>query len=500
MLKIAILFALTCAWGVSAGHAKSQGKPAAQKRDKAFPKPPQKCDPPAVKDPFCPENFDPVCGADDRSHQNRCWLEKFSNSTFVKKGRCNNKNCFVKRLDINAPVCSRDGRTFINLFRLECDGSAIWAYDGECKKGVKQTPCPHVIKPVCGSDGLSHLNRCFLDRFSSAKFDHNGRCAKQPCTWLCPLTEDKLCGINGQTFQNSCSIECYSNTFVAYKGACKDGKPKPDIDRPDPIVPDDEEELHPIDPVVDPEIIPEEIPNYPKVCPLVWFPVCGVNNKCYNNACEAAKARVKVAYNKPCVSNPIRMCKLKKPCDAEWNPVCGVDGTTYRNSCWLTCKSDTEFDRQGTCSKAFLCRCANIELPLCGSDAQTWNNPCVAGCAQIKTIYDGPCVDCKKDAPNTNYKPVCSKDGLTYKNAYEASCVNKVYIAHDGACPKKPTCVRDKTLNRVCGVDGKVYHNPMEAVCASMSTQPMHFCRKEKQVGAIARTRKFMLVGTTLDG
>lgn len=38
------------------------------------------------------------------------------------------------------------------------------------------------------------------------------------------------------------------------------------------------------------------------ICPLIYKPVCGVNNVTYSNECEAACAKVEVAYQGECRS------------------------------------------------------------------------------------------------------------------------------------------------------------------------------------------------------
>jgi len=451
--------------------------------------------------PLCPDVYKPVCGSDGRTYQNRCWLDKFSVATSVKHGRCQECPCHPKTAGSKQPVCSRDGRTFASAAHLECDETAVFAYNGKCKKKTKSVPCGGEYKPVCGTDGRSYYNICFLDRFSSATLKHKGRCESAPCNKPCNRMYQPFCGLDGETYGNQCLLECYSQAIQAYEGPCK---PKDHKDHRKPVcgvtrhlqkeksftiqpamqtkpaVPIAKRDF-PTPPIDEPE--PEEpiepIFNFPKVCPLVWGPVCGVNGKTYANSCKAHKDTALVVYDKACVTKPPRQCLV--PCTKKYDPVCGKDGTTYRNSCWLTCNSDTEVETKGTCNSQIACRCAFIYDPVCAVDSQTYSNPCMAGCGRIKVAYRGECIVCKKASPSSEYKPVCGKDGLTYKNAWEAQCKLKVYIQADDVCPAKKICCRRTGGRKVCGVNGKIYENRADADCASMSTQPMKFCQKRRK-------------------
>lgn len=79
----------------------------------------------------------------------------------------------------------------------------------------------------------------------------------------------------------------------------------------------------------------------PDVCPEIYAPVCGFDNKTYGNTCEANAAGANVAYEGECEEPMI-------PCPEIYQPVCGIDGVTYSNDCEAN-NAGIEVKHEGEC-------------------------------------------------------------------------------------------------------------------------------------------------------
>jgi hypothetical protein len=115
----------------------------------------------------------------------------------------------------------------------------------------------------------------------------------------------------------------------------------------------------------------------PEVCPLIFKPVCGCNNKTYSNDCFAAMAGVNVKAEGACKmpSGGDNTCKTNKDCKTAGD----------------FCAKDT-----GKCEDAGVCAakpqiCPDIVAPVCGCDNKTYNNNCVAHRAGVNIKHDGKC-------------------------------------------------------------------------------------------------------------
>jgi len=107
----------------------------------------------------------------------------------------------------------------------------------------------------------------------------------------------------------------------------------------------------------------------PEMCPMILAPVCGCDDQTYNNACEALRAAVNVAYEGPCgpflcggpsgiQCAPTQYCAaadcdaigfcVDRPesCDTRLGtPVCGCDRKTYESACAAHAAGVTVFVR-----------------------------------------------------------------------------------------------------------------------------------------------------------
>ena len=115
----------------------------------------------------------------------------------------------------------------------------------------------------------------------------------------------------------------------------------------------------------------------PDVCPLVYKPVCGCNNKTYSNECFAAAAGVNVKAEGACkmASGAENTCKTNRDCKMAGD----------------FCAKDT-----GKCDEAGVCAqkpqlCPTIVAPVCGCNDKTYNNNCEAHRAGVNVKHDGKC-------------------------------------------------------------------------------------------------------------
>eukprot|EP00105_Crassostrea_gigas_P017246 XP_011434936.1 PREDICTED: serine protease inhibitor dipetalogastin [Crassostrea gigas] len=72
-------------------------------------------------------------------------------------------------------------------------------------------------------------------------------------------------------------------------------------------------------------------------CTADYSPVCGRNDRTYDNECLARSAGVGVAHEGKC----------KCACPENMHPVCGSNGVTYDNACLAKC--DLVGFRPGSC-------------------------------------------------------------------------------------------------------------------------------------------------------
>ncbi len=180
----------------------------------------------------------------------------------------------------------------------------------------------------------------------------------------------------------------------------------------------------------------------PTACPKILDPVCGCDNRTYDNACLAASAGVNVAYHGKCEKG-----------------ACVTNGQCPKG--FFCEKKVGDCDGKGSCTeKPFAC--LDVWIPVCGCDGKTYSNDCYAASAGVSVAYEGKCKPgacvansqckpdayCAKEKGDCNgvgtcedrpiycllyYLPTCGCDGVTYSNACFAAA-NGANVAFKGYC------------------------------------------------------------------
>jgi hypothetical protein len=141
--------------------------------------------------------------------------------------------------------------------------------------------------PECRDNG--QCDRAQYCQKRSGKCEGPGHCVVRP--QLCPEIFDPVCGCDGNTYSNFC-FAAMAGVNVRHAGACKStcqtnaqckagqfcSKPTGECNGRGACA------------------------TKPEICPFIFDPVCGCDNKTYGNACEAAAAGVSVSHLGECAA------------------------------------------------------------------------------------------------------------------------------------------------------------------------------------------------------
>lgn len=139
--------------------------------------------------------------------------------------------------------------------------------------------CTREYVPICGSDNVTYDNNCVFEcekknnKGLEALFD--GECGDRANPDMvkedfcaCSREFRPVCSTDNTTYTNDCMMRC-KNGVLAYYGQCTDAKAttlNPTEDEANTIVGDSQQD--------------------DCICPDIYNPICGSNDKTYSNKCE----------------------------------------------------------------------------------------------------------------------------------------------------------------------------------------------------------------------
>ena len=425
----------------------------------------------------CPVLDDEVCGVNNITYQNACYLQRAGVARaydgWCINGQNNNSPAtFNPGLVIDPPSTLPSAPAIPTNIDVAFSGSQLiitqwWRneHNGYLSPGERYVGCPcnDSLLPVCGSNGMTYANMCRAE-CANIKAVKYGECGDYNYQWpgpqscLCSFeidTSNSVCGVNQRTYESKCVAKCV-NTPVAGGGFCKNKCN----------------------------------------CDHYFKPVCGRDGATYDNECKSDCLKIEKLHEGICNKDSVDQCFF---CQGLVKKVCGNDDKTYDNECYMTCRG-AQKKKDGACplKKGEKCHCLDVELPVCGIDDVTYKNECELNCKGIPKKGNKPCYlyhremnSCKNKCRDQKYNPVCGSNGMTYNNRCDAGCGGMSIITNGpcGSAKNTTHCVCSDEPMPVCGVDGRDYLNKCALECAGVSLAWEGPCSMHKsQSGALYKT------------
>jgi len=200
----------------------------------------------------------------------------------------------------------------------------------------------------------------------------------------------------------------------------------------------------------------------PEVCGEIYAPVCGCDDKTYDNECLANAEGVSVASDGKC-GQPSDVCG---PMEEE----CG-EGEFCKYPISASCGTDTE---AGVCTPKPE-TCTLDDVPVCGCDGETYSNACEADAEGVSVASDGECDQPSKVCGGWTSEKCDEGEFCDYPND---SCAKADGV---GVCKPVPESC-DGNYDPVCGCDGETYSNICEATREGMSSVSPGECPEPSSV------------------
>lgn len=201
----------------------------------------------------------------------------------------------------------------------------------------------------------------------------------------------------------------------------------------------------------------------PAVCAALSNPVCGCDDRTYDNACLAALAGVSVAGEGACDTN-----------DGDARACGGIEGLQCAAGEYCRYNEDAlcgAADQTGLC-EVIPQNCTLEFAPVCGCDDKTYANACFAAAAGVSVAGEGECADDIEVRICGGIQGLACEEGEFCRYNEDALCGA---ADQTGVCEVIPEVCTEE-FAPVCGCDDQTYDNACFAAAAGVSVQSQGEC------------------------